>query len=243
MRRQDLEIGQASGFNAGVSVLIASRPALSRSRTIGFFSGTRAGDRGRLRLFFIEGPAMATDANDRDWPPGRYRDYLLLLARIQIEPRLRGKLDPSDIVQQTLLQAHRKEDQFRGRTEAERAAWLRAILAHALADAARKYGQGVLGRERSLEASLEESSHRIEQWLQDSSATPGQEVDRQEQLLRLADALARLPDDQRRAVELRHLQGLSVAKIGELMGRSTAAIGGLLQRGLRALRGMLDEAP
>ena len=185
---------------------------------------------------------MALDADDRVRPPECYRDYLLLLARLQIDPRLQGKLDPSDVVQQTLLRAHQKRDQFRGTTEAERAAWLRAILAHALADAARKYGQGVLGRERSLEASLEQSSHRLDRWLADSRPTPGQGVDRDEQLLRLAGALARLPDDQRRAVELRHLQGLSVAEISQLMGRSTAAVGGLLQRGLRALRGMLDDS-
>jgi RNA polymerase sigma-70 factor (ECF subfamily) len=185
---------------------------------------------------------MATGADDRERPPERYRDYLLLLARLQFDPRLRGKLDPSDIVQQTLLQAHRKRDQFRGKSEVERAAWLRAILAHALADAARKYGQGVLGRERSLEVSLEESSRRLERWLEDSHPSPGQGLDRHEQLLRLAKALARLPDDQRQAVELRHLQGLSVAEIGQLMGRSPAAVGGLLQRGLRALRGMLDDS-
>src|SRR5215468_5105367 len=117
-------------------------------------------------------------------PIEQYMDYLRLLARLQIDPRLRSKLDPSDIVQQTLLRAHQKRDQFRGRTEAERAAWLRAILAHALADAARKYGQGVLGRERSWEASLEESSHRLERWLEDSHPTPGQGIDRHEQLLR-----------------------------------------------------------
>jgi RNA polymerase sigma-70 factor (ECF subfamily) len=57
---------------------------------------------------------MATGAHERERPPERYRDYLVLLARLQIDPRIRGKLDPSDIVQQTLLQAYRKRDQFRG---------------------------------------------------------------------------------------------------------------------------------
>jgi RNA polymerase sigma-70 factor (ECF subfamily) len=185
---------------------------------------------------------MATDKGDRIRPPESCRGYLLLLARLQFDPRLRGKLDPSDIVQQTLLQAHRKREQFRGRTEAEHAAWLRAILARALADAARRYGQGVLGRERSLEIFLEESSRRLERWLEDSQPSPGHGLDRHEQLLRLADALARLPDDQRQAVELRHLQGASVSEIGQLMGRSTASVGGLLQRGLRGLRERLDDS-
>lgn len=184
---------------------------------------------------------MAPEADDPGRPPEGYRAYLLLLARLQIDPRLRGKLDPSDVVQQTLLKAYQRQDQFHGRTEAERAAWLRAILARALADAARKYGRGVLGRERSLELSLEESSSRLERWLADSHPSAGQQSDREERLLRLADALAGLPADQRWAVELRHLQGLPVGAIGGLMGRSTAAVGGLLQRGLRSLRERLDE--
>ena len=185
---------------------------------------------------------MALDEDDPVRPLERYREYLLLLARLQFDSRLQNKLDPSDIVQQTLLQAHQKRDQWRGRTDAERAAWLRAILAHVLADAARKYGQGMLGREQSLEMSLEQSSYRLERWLEDSHPTPGQRVDRHEQLLRLANALARLSDDQRQAVELRHLQGGSVAEIGQLMSRSQAAVGGLLQRGLRALRRMIDDS-
>ena len=65
---------------------------------------------------------------------------------------------------------------------------------------------------------------------------------RHEQLIRLADALGQLPDDQRQAVEMRHLQGLATAEIAERMKRSVAAIGGLLQRGLRALRVSLDES-
>src|SRR5262249_61522691 len=111
-----------------------------------------------------------------------------------------------------------------------------------LAERARKYGRGVLGRERSLEGSLEPPSHRFERWLEGSHPSPGRGIDHQDQLLRLANALARLPGDQRRAVELRHLQGASGAEIGRIMGRSTAAVGGLLQRGLRALRRMIEDS-
>src|SRR5262249_47207336 len=80
------------------------------------------------------------------------RGYLLLLARVRLDARLRGRLDASDVVQQTLLEAHRDGADFRGGTDAERAAWLRQILARNLANAARDHGRGKrdVGRERSL---------------------------------------------------------------------------------------------
>jgi RNA polymerase sigma-70 factor (ECF subfamily) len=102
----------------------------------------------------------------------RYRDYLLLLARIQLDRGLQAKLDPSDLVQESLLKAHRNWGQFRGRTEAELAAWLRAILARHLADVSRKFGSRAGVRERSLEAALEQSSARLEAWLSAGDGWP-----------------------------------------------------------------------
>lgn len=181
--------------------------------------------------------------DDRSGSPQRplesYRDYLRLLARLQLDPRLRGKLDPSDVVQQTLIKAHQNAGQFRGQTEAEQAAWLRRILANTLADAGRKF-RFETARGQSLEQALHESSARLEAWLESSGESPSERADRQEQLLRLAQALSQLPDDQRQVIEMHHLQGSLLADIACIMGRTEPAVAGLLRRGRKKLRELLE---
>jgi RNA polymerase sigma-70 factor (ECF subfamily) len=186
---------------------------------------------------------VSTDEN-KAWGLERFRDYLRLLARLQLDARLQAKLDASDIVQQTLLQAHEHQDQFRGRTDAELAGWLRTILANTLAAAARRFAADArnLGRERALQDSLAESSARIENWLAAEQSSPSERVMRVEELVRLAAALAKLPADQREVIELHHLKGRPIAEVAESLARTKPAVMGLLFRGQKKLRELLQES-
>jgi RNA polymerase sigma-70 factor (ECF subfamily) len=172
-----------------------------------------------------------------------YRDYLLLLVRLQMGSHLSAKFDASDVVQQAIMHAHERRAQFRGETEGEWLAWLRAILANALTGGARKYGTQARdpARERSLDALLERSSSRMEGLLAANQTSPSERAVQNEELLLLARALARLPEDQRRVVELHYLKGLAVADVAQQIGRTRPAAVGLLFRGLKRLRELLGE--
>ncbi len=173
----------------------------------------------------------------------KFRTYLLLLARMQMGQKLCAKLDPSDVVQQTLLDAHRQREQFRGSPPAEMAGWLRGMLACNLADALRAFSRGKrdVSRERSLEAALDASSARIEAWLHAEQSSPSQKAQRTEDILRLVEALAELPEAQREAVVLHYWQGQTLAQVAVQLGRTSPAVAGLLQRGLKSLRICLAE--
>jgi RNA polymerase sigma-70 factor (ECF subfamily) len=174
----------------------------------------------------------------------RFRAYLRLLARLHLHPSLQGKLDPSDMVQQTLLQAYQGLDAFRGRSEAELAGWLRTILARNIAHTLRDLNRARrdIARERSLEAALDASSAHLEGWLATADqSSPSQHAQFNEEALRLAEALDRLPDAQREALVLQHWHNWSLAEIGQQLGRSPAAVAGLIKRGLKQLRDHLRE--
>jgi RNA polymerase sigma-70 factor (ECF subfamily) len=171
-----------------------------------------------------------------------FREYLRLLARLQLRPHLAGKIDLSGVVQQTLLEAYQARDSF-PHDAARQAAWLRRALANNLTDEIRRLGSRGKERveEQSLEQALEQSSARLGALLTQDEATPGREAIHNEQLARLAGALHQLPDDQRLAIELHHLQGLSLADAGRHLDRSREAVAGLVFRGLKKLRSLLAE--
>ncbi len=186
---------------------------------------------------------MAEAAPDQGALLERYRDYLRLLARLQLPTQVQGKLDASDIVQQTLLRAFERLEQLRGQSEGEIAGWLRRILATTLANAIRDLGRQKrdAGLERSIEAALDRSSACLENWLAAEQSSPSEQAQRNEQVLDLARGLAELPETIREVVILRHCQGWTVEAIGQHLHRSRASVASLLRRGLKQLREFLHE--
>jgi RNA polymerase sigma-70 factor (ECF subfamily) len=172
----------------------------------------------------------------------RYRPLLRLQARqLQLTPRFARRFDSSDLVQETLLRAHRDRGQFRGQTEAARLKWLHEILLHVAADAVRtaRARKRDLAAEQSLEALAADSSARLEKYLADSASSPEAQAQRHERLLRVSAAIDRLPDDQRDAVVLRDLMELPVAEAAGRMGRTPKSVAGLLHRAHKKLAELL----
>jgi RNA polymerase sigma-70 factor (ECF subfamily) len=173
-----------------------------------------------------------------------FRSYLLLLSRLHLDPRLKGKVDLSGVVQQTLWEGHRALGQSPAPGHAQLAALLRRLLANNLADEVRKcYAEKRdVDRERSLDAALQNSSARLEAFLTVDQSSPEQRAGRNEELLRLAEALERLPEAQRQAVELHYLRGWRLEEIAQHLGRGKSAVAGLLHRGLDKLREFLQPS-
>ncbi len=171
----------------------------------------------------------------------RYHGYLSVLARAQLGRHLRGKCDSSDVVQETLLEAHRDFGAFQGAGEAELLAWLRRILAHNLYNEARRFGaqQRDTSREVSLDpmrTGVEHSAVALGRSLAADTPTPSPLASQRESAVRLADALSRLPDDYQTVLMLRIFEELSAEEVAQRMNRSAGAVRMLQMRALQALR-------
>ncbi len=175
---------------------------------------------------------------------GTCRSYLKLLAQVQIDRRLSGKADPSDVVQDTLLYAHQVFPRFRGTSEAELLSWLRRVLASKLKSLVRRYCDAQsrdVRLERRLEEELNQSSCVVRS-LAAPDSTPSREAMRHEGAILVADAVSRLPDAYREVIVLRHLQDLAFADIAQRMGRSEESVKKLWVRALAALRRTFGES-
>ena len=185
---------------------------------------------------------MSTEDAPRKRSLEDFRSYLLLLARMQLDAGPRNRIDPSDVVQETLLEAHAKAEQFHG-DDSALAAWLRQALVNNLRDAWRALHRDKrdIRREQAVAESVAQSSARLEGMLAAPDSSPSQRIVRNEELLRLADALTQLPQAQREAIVLHHLQGCSLSETARSLGKTDAAVAGLLHRGLKKLREIMTS--
>jgi RNA polymerase sigma-70 factor (ECF subfamily) len=173
-----------------------------------------------------------------------YRSYLTVLAGVQIGRRLRGKVDAADAVQEAFLGAFRDFPQFRGASEAEFLGWLRQVLASVLANLVRHYHgtqQRDVRLERRLTVELDQSSHALDRALIAAQSSPSQQAARREQSVILADALARLPEEWRDLLILRHLEGLTFPEVARRLGRTVDSIKKQWPKALARLRRLLEE--
>jgi RNA polymerase sigma-70 factor, ECF subfamily len=167
-----------------------------------------------------------------------YRKYLQVLAELHLDRRLRGKLDASDIVQQAMMRAYSASTELRSPEPAVIVAWLRRILSSTLADAVKHYERDKrdVGLERSIEADLDRSASGFAAWLASDGTSPSRKAEKNEDLLRLIDALAELAPEMREVVVLKHCQGWTLQRIADHTGKTVPSVASYLRRGLEALR-------
>ena len=168
---------------------------------------------------------------------GRIR-VLLQRCAPKVSPNYQGKFDESDLIQQTLVEAHENRDAFRGKSEAELTGWLQRMLSRNFLDAVRRL------RSQKRNIAIEQQTRRRSDLSGDGSkiqltaehTSPSGKAMLQEDLLRMKNAIGLLPDAQREALTLHHLQGMTLAEVSSRMNRTAPAIAGLLHRGLQALK-------
>lgn len=175
-----------------------------------------------------------------------YRNYLTILASTQLDQRLRRRLNPSDVVQEAMLAAHRDFQQFRGGSERELLAWLRQILINCLHHAIETHLKAKR-RDVRCEISLEQINEKLDrsavdlaEVLPDRGTSPSGPARRRERSVQLADQLAKLQPDYRDVIVLRNLQGLPFEEIAEQMDRSAGAVRMLWLRAIEKFKQVCD---
>jgi RNA polymerase sigma-70 factor (subfamily 1) len=180
-----------------------------------------------------------------------YRNYLRMVTRTGLGPRLRARVELSDVVQETLVEVVRQFPQFTGQTEVALTRWLRYLVSQKLADLGRYHGRAKRdggGRTRALDVAADggrdgEEGARLLDVVALSQTSPSQAASRSEQLARLADALAGLAEQEADVLWLSFVQNLSFTAIGERLEMSRKSVSRICASGLKHLRRSLDGPP
>ncbi len=181
-----------------------------------------------------------------------YRNYLRMVVRTGLGPRLRERVELSDVVQEALVEVVRQFPQFTGQSEAALLGWLRRLVGQKLADLGRYHSRakragGVSAR--PLDAPPDSSARsgeeggRLLDILSLSQSSPSQAASKREQLVLLADAFAGLPVDEADVLWLYYAENLSYETIGQRLGLSRKSVRGIFARGLKHLKRTMEGPP
>jgi len=185
------------------------------------------------------------DEAARDELFDKCRNYLGIVARVQVESWLKVKVDASDLVQQTMLDAYRGFDNFRGGTEGEWLAWLKQILKHNATDFVRHY-RGTEKRQQRREVPMQGANPNLSAAMmfepKDSGDSPSEMIMQKEREIQLADCISRLSPDHQEVIILRSLQRLPFDEVAERMGRTRPAVQMLWARAVSKLKDEYGEA-
>ena len=168
-----------------------------------------------------------------------YRPYLRIVAERNLGPRVGVRVDASDIVQQTWMEAAKAVNKFAGKTEPEFSAWVAAILNRNLQNVVRNQRAG----KRDVRKEIAPGGSATLSWrgLGRNAISPSKKAIQGERALRLAAAIEELTEEQRKAVVMRHLEDKPLEEISKALNRSKSAVAGLIYRGLRELREKMPE--
>jgi len=205
------------------------------------FGGSPMSDVEKANVSELIAQARQGDAQSRERLFVLCRSYLGFVARSQVESWLRVKVDASDLVQQTMLEAHRDFEQFQGASEKQWLAWLRKILSRNAADFVRRY-RGTAKRQQRREICFRDPGDSLSRGAAEPAApeaTPSQELLRLDNELRVTAALAELPEDYQEVIVLRNLQRLPFSEVAQRMQRSRPAVQMLWMRAIRKLQAVL----
>jgi RNA polymerase sigma-70 factor, ECF subfamily len=199
-----------------------SEPTPDSAETDGLLRQARAGDRAAFERLFA-----------------RHRDDLCRVVALRLDARLRARLDPSDVVQESQLVAFRRLDDFLTRRPMSFRLWLRKTTHEQLLKARRRHlgtARRAAGREIPLP---ERSSLDLARHLLAGSESPGAELERQELARRVGRALARLPEADREVLLMRNFEGLSNPEVGALLDLDPGTVSKRHGRALLRLRALL----
>lgn len=167
----------------------------------------------------------------------KYRGHLRHLAENLLDDRAAGRLDASDIVQQTCLSVHKQIAEFEGKDAAQFAAWIRQIHERNVRNAVRDQlhaGKRAINREVRL---AERDVHAAGQ------SSPSQQVVRNEESERLARAIVQLPEDEQEVLRRRYLEGQSLVEVASAMGLTKDALVWLMKRAMKNVKQHLGAEP